>query len=97
MKGKFGASRVSESVALAIALDHLFGVSARPERIEVIGCHTVPVRNGSIPAELEPIFCKQPDRFYVFVLRTSPGNTHVVGMRSNGTIEFVNLIPTANS
>jgi hypothetical protein len=96
LKRRHGAFAMSQPVALAVILDHVGHLAQEHNRIEVIGSHTLPVRNSSIPGEMVPHFQHQPDRFYVFVLKTSIGDTYVAGMRSTGDITFLHRVATGN-
>jgi hypothetical protein len=88
--------QVSQPVALALTLERLNSDFGELAGSIVLASHVIPVRNGSIPPELEPVFESQPDRIYVFLLKLPDDDTCVVGMKSDGTVVFQHRLPTSN-
>jgi hypothetical protein len=88
--------QVSQPVALALALERLNNDFGELAGSTVLASHVIPVRNRSIPPELEPLFESQPDRFYIFLVKLPDDDTCVVGMKSDGTVVFQHRLPTSN-
>ena len=91
----YGVS-VSEPAALALALAEMEKRSIAVSGAELVASHVLPVAASSIPADLVGSISRQPDRYYLFVLRLDDGDTYVVTARSSGDIEEIQRLPTGD-
>ena len=80
------------SLVLAEMDDHEIDVHG----VHLVASHVLPVVASSIPDELVNSIKRQPDRFYVFVLRTQNGDHYVVVARSSGDVEVMQRLPTGD-
>jgi hypothetical protein len=80
--------RISEPIALAIAMA---AIAEREQEVAPIGLvsrATTRVRNGSLVEEAQRHFNTHPDRYYVFTIELLERNTHVIAVSSLGEILF---------
>ena len=96
LRRRRGGVSVSEPVALALALAKVAESIETDTEVEILGRHCIPVQNASLKPSLEKDFAHQPDRLYVFVLRSSNGDTIVVGLRSDGRTELLHRVRTGS-
>lgn len=95
-RGKGYGVSVSEPVALALALAEMEKRNVHVSAARLVASHILPVAGSSIPGELIGSIARQPDRYYLFVLRTENGDTYVVTARSSGDIEEIRRLPTGD-
>jgi hypothetical protein len=91
-----GRILVSEPAALALALDNIAGRHEAGRITEIVASHRFPVLNASLGESFRDNFANQPDRFYLFILRTELNDIFVAGIRSSGELEFAQRLPTGN-
>jgi hypothetical protein len=91
-----GHTAFSMPVALALAIDHIVSEDVDVEGLTLLGSHIIPVANGSLRREDWPLFKRQPDRFYVFILGTNNYDSFVVGLKSGGDFLFVHRVATGD-
>lgn len=96
LRKKHGSVAVSEPVALTLALEEMSDRGIPLEGIQLVASHTLPVANGSLPAESVNSFRRQPERFYVFILRTEDQDTYLLCSRSSGALEEIRRLPTGD-
>ena len=96
LRGKQYAVQISEPVALALALKELSEIGTAVEGAHLVASHVLPVQGSSIPKEMTANFGRQPDRFYVFIVRTADDDTYVITARSTGEVEEIRRLPTGH-
>jgi len=97
LRGKGYNVNVSEPVALALALKELEDNGTSVEGAQLLASHVLPVQGSSIPQEMIATIQRQPDRFYLFVVRTQDDDTFVFIARSSGKVEEIRRLPTGDS
>lgn len=96
LRAKYQGVSISEPAAFVLAVVHIAENLDLEGEVILLASQVIPVRNSSLGAGYELDFRYQPDRFYVFILQDSSGNTYVVALRSNGVFEFVHRLPSGN-
>ena len=87
---------VSAPAALSLVLADMDDRGIDVHSARLVASHVLPVAGSSIPEELIGTLKRQPDRFYLFVLRVEDGDHHVVIARSSGDIEARHRLPTGD-
>jgi hypothetical protein len=85
---------MSEPAARSIAINTLVEQGVAEDGLTVVASHVLPVANGSLPENALRDFSRQPDRYYLFILRAGNEDTFVVCMRSSGQVEFFQRLAT---
>src|SRR5690606_27797749 len=96
LRARRGGVAVSEPVALSLALATIAESLPGETGLTVLASSCFPVRNPSLKTGLDGQFEFRPDRFYVFVIRSSAGDGYVVGLRSAATVTFLHRVRTAD-
>jgi len=95
-RGKGYHVSVSAPAALSLILAEMDDRGIDVRGIHLVASHVLPVAASSIPDDVIATIGRQPDRFYVFVLRTQSGDHYVVIARSSGDVEVMHRLPTGD-
>lgn len=96
LRKKGYSTSVSQPASLALALEDLDRRGVLTDADTLLASHVIPVQGSSIPENLRDSLRRQPDRFYLFVVRTEDQNTHVIVTRSSGALEHHLRLPTGD-
>lgn len=87
LKERLGATRLSESAALAIALHAVADQEPNMRSVVLLSKALSRVPNNSLASEVHHLFRNHPDRYYVFTIEVGRAS-HVVGIASTGDVLF---------
>jgi hypothetical protein len=90
---RYGAPRLSEPGAFAIALATISATEPDMPPVVLVSSGTAKVRNNSLDPRVFDLFRHHPDRYYVFTVEVAHRAAHVVAVASTGEVLFHHRLP----
>ena len=90
LKARNTAPRISAPLAASLAVEHGSGATGGLEAVELLA--VLPPSNGSLDPSAVDSFKAQPDRYYLFLLRTN-SEASIVGITSDGRVILTRSLP----